>query len=57
MTTRWVVNAILVVVVAIFIAGALLVWKPLIDPIETPKATTFNSSLVAKGAELADIGN
>jgi CO/xanthine dehydrogenase Mo-binding subunit len=39
------------------VVGALLIWKPQIDPVETAKASVFNSELVAKGAELAAVGN
>jgi hypothetical protein len=41
----------------IVVIGAPLVWKPQIDPIEPPQTTPFNSKLVIKGAQLADIGN
>ena len=57
MTGRRVITAIVVVVATIVVLGGLLVWKPPIDSIETPKATAFNSALVVKGAELAAIGN
>jgi hypothetical protein len=54
---RKIVGAILVILVVCIVVGALLVWKPQIDPVETAKASAFNSGLVAKGAELAAIGN
>jgi mono/diheme cytochrome c family protein len=57
MTLRKIVSAILVIVIVCVVVGALLVWKPQIDPVETPKVSAFNSGLVAKGAELAAIGN
>jgi mono/diheme cytochrome c family protein len=57
MTGRKIVSAILVILVACVVVGALLIWKPQIDPVETAKASVFNSELVAKGAELAAIGN
>jgi mono/diheme cytochrome c family protein len=57
MTVRKIISAILVIVVVCLVIGALLVWKPQIDPVETANASTFNSGLVAKGAELAAIGN
>jgi len=57
MTVRKIVSAILVIVIVCVVVGAFLIWKPQIDPIETPKASAFNSGLVAKGAELAAIGN
>jgi mono/diheme cytochrome c family protein len=57
MTLGKIVSAILVIVVVCAIIGALLVWKPQIDPVETENASAFNSGLVAKGAELAAIGN
>ena len=57
MTVRKIVSAILVILVACVVVGALLIWKPQIDPVETAKASVFNSELVAKGAELAAIGN
>src|SRR5215469_18093197 len=57
MTVRKIVSAILVIVIVCGVVGAFLIWKPQIDPIETPKASAFNSGLVAKGAELAAIGN
>jgi mono/diheme cytochrome c family protein len=57
MIGRRFITAIFVVVAAVIVAGALLVWKPQIDPIEPAKASAFNSELVTKGAELAAIGN
>jgi mono/diheme cytochrome c family protein len=57
MTVRKIISAILVIVVVCLVIGALLVWKPQIDPVETANASAFNSGLVAKGAELAAIGN
>jgi mono/diheme cytochrome c family protein len=57
MIGRRVITTIIVVVAMIAVVGALLVWKPQIDPIETPKTTAFNSTLVIKGAQLAAIGN
>ena len=57
MTLGKIVSAILVIVVVCIVVGALLVWKPQIDPVETAKASAFNSGMVAKGAELAAIGN
>lgn len=57
MTLGKIVSAILVIVVVCIVVGALLVWKPQIDPVETENASAFNSGLVAKGAELAAIGN
>ena len=46
-------SAIVVVVAICVFVGALLIWKPEIDPVETPTARAFNSALVKKGAELA----
>jgi mono/diheme cytochrome c family protein len=57
MPGRRLITTIVVVVAMIVVVGALLVWKPQIDPIETPKTTAFNSTLLTKGAQLADIGN
>ena len=57
MTMRKTVSAILVIVVVCVAVGGLLIWKPQIDPVATAKASAFNSELVAKGAELAAIGN
>jgi mono/diheme cytochrome c family protein len=57
MTVRKIISAILVIIVVCLVIGALLVWKPQIDPVETANASAFNSGLVAKGAELAAIGN
>jgi hypothetical protein len=57
MTLGKIVSAILVIVVVCIVVGALQVWKPQIDPVETAKASAFNSGMVAKGAELAAIGN
>ena len=57
MTVRKIVSAVLVILVVCIVVGALLVWKPQIDPVERAKASAFNSGLVAKGAELAAIGN
>src|SRR5215510_12391472 len=49
--------AILVLVAVAAVIGVLLVWKPQIDPINPPKADTFNTALLLKGADLAAIGN
>jgi mono/diheme cytochrome c family protein len=57
MTVRIIVSAILIIVIVCVFVGALLIWKPQFDPVETPKSSAFNSELVAKGAELAAIGN
>ena len=57
MIGRRLITSILVIVAVVVVAGALLVWKPQIDPIEPAKASAFNSELVRKGAELAAIGN
>jgi hypothetical protein len=57
MTVRKIVGAISVIVVVCVIVGALLIWRPQIDPVETAKVSAFNSRLVAKGSELAAIGN
>ena len=54
MTVRKIVSAILVILVACVVVGALLIWKPQIDPVETAKASVFNSELVAKGAVAAN---
>jgi mono/diheme cytochrome c family protein len=54
MTVRKIASAIVVVCA---IVGALLIWKPQIDPVETAKASAFNSGLIEKGAEIAAIGN
>jgi mono/diheme cytochrome c family protein len=56
MTRRKVITAIIVIVALIVFFGV-LVWKPQIDPIEPPKTAAFNSELVIKGVQLADIGN
>ena len=56
MTARRAITATIVIVVLIAFLGV-LVWKPQIDPIEPPKTGTFDSKLVIKGAQLADIGN
>ena len=39
MTVRKIVSAILVILVACVVVGALLIWKPQIDPVETAKAS------------------
>ncbi len=57
MTSRKLIAAIFLVVAGIVVVGALLVWKPQIDPIEPAKTTVFNSVLVTNGAELAAVGN
>ena len=57
MNVRKIAGAILVIVIVCVVVGALLIWRPQFDPVETPKASAFNSELVAKGAELAAIGN
>jgi mono/diheme cytochrome c family protein len=57
MIGRRLITSIFVIVVVVIVAGALLVWKPQIDPIEPAKASAFDSELVRKGAELAAIGN
>jgi len=57
MTVRIIVSAILIIVIVCVFVGALLIWKPQFDPVETPKSSALNSELVAKGAELAAIGN
>ena len=57
MIGRKVLTAILVVVAIVVVLGALLIWKPQIDPIETPNKNAFNSVLLKKGAELAALGN
>ena len=57
MTGRRFITAIFVVVAGIAVIGALLVWKPKIDPIDLPKTAVLNSGLVTKGSELAAIGN
>jgi mono/diheme cytochrome c family protein len=57
MTVSKIGSAILVIVVVCVVVGALLIWKPQIDPVETAKTSAFNSGLVAQGAELAAIGN
>jgi mono/diheme cytochrome c family protein len=50
-------TAIFVVAAVVVVAGALLVWKPQIEPIEPAKASAVNAELVANGADLAAIGN
>src|SRR5471030_388171 len=57
MAGRRLITAIFVVVAVVVVAGALLVWKPQIEPIEPAKTSAFNSALVTKGVELAAIGN
>src|SRR5450631_801111 len=57
MSGRRLIAAIFVVVAMFIVAGALLVWKPQIDPIEPAKAPAFNSELVTTGVELAALGN
>ena len=57
MTGRRLITAIFVVLAVIVVVGALLVWKPQIDPIEPAKTSAFNSVLVTDGAELAALGN
>jgi mono/diheme cytochrome c family protein len=57
MTGRRLITAIFVVLAGIVVVGALLVWKPQIDPIEPANTSAFNSLLVTDGAEFAAIGN
>jgi mono/diheme cytochrome c family protein len=57
MIGRRFITAIFVVMALVVTAGALLVWKPQIEPIEPAKASAVNTELAAKGAELAAIGN
>jgi mono/diheme cytochrome c family protein len=57
MTGRRLITAIFVIVAVVVVAGALLVWKPQIEPIEPLKASAVNAELVGKGAVLAAIGD
>ena len=57
MAGRRSITAIFIVVAVAVIAGAQLVWKPQIDPIEPVKADAVNAVLLTKGAELAAIGS
>ena len=57
MTRRNLVSSIFAIVAVIAGVGVFLLRKPQIDPIEAPRATTFNLDLVARGAEIAAIGN
>ena len=56
MMGRRAITATIVIVAVIAFLGV-LVWKPQIEPIEPPKTGTFDSTLVIKGAQLANIGN
>ena len=49
------VGVLLVIGVAAGLAA--YAWRPVIDPVTPPAATSFDPALVEKGAELASIGN
>src|SRR5471030_2743409 len=57
MTGRRVITAIFAVAAVIVVVGTLVIWKPEIEPIEPPRPSAVNAELMAKGAELAAIGN
>ncbi|MFC7399023.1 c-type cytochrome [Chelatococcus sp. GCM10030263] len=57
MRARPITTAIAVIVLGIAIAAFAVIWRPAIDPIERPAPESFDKGLVARGAELAAIGN
>jgi mono/diheme cytochrome c family protein len=57
MRARPVTTAVAVIILGIAIAAFAVIWRPAIDPIERPAPESFDKGLVARGAELAAIGN
>jgi mono/diheme cytochrome c family protein len=57
MRARPITTAIAVIVLGIAIAAFAFIWRPAIDPVEQPAQGSFDKGLVARGAELAAIGN
>src|SRR4051812_17643720 len=52
------ISTVLLVLVALLLGGFLaFAWRPAIDPIEPPAASSFGAQLVARGAQLASAGN
>lgn len=53
-------RGILVALVVLTLAAAAFIvyaWRPAIDPVEPPRGSAFDAALVARGAQLAMIGN
>jgi mono/diheme cytochrome c family protein len=57
MFVRRAVIALAILGIAVVVAGLLMVWKPEIPPVYPTKLQPFNADLVAKGADLAALGN
>jgi hypothetical protein len=50
---RWLIFVILLVI----IAGAILIWRPAIEPITPPARKSFDANLVQRGARLSAVGS
>jgi mono/diheme cytochrome c family protein len=57
MRARSIAGVLVVVVASAAAAGGFLVWRPAIEPIAPPAAGSFDPQLVARGRELALVGD
>lgn len=57
MWVRRILAGLVVVVTVIVIGAVALTWRPAIDPIDPPDRSAFDPARIAKGAQLAAMGN